>query len=425
MTMPSQPYGQQPYGDLPPYGQQPYNYLSLDGPHSGPPPPGYGTPPGRPEIASIRARLLARLIDWALTTAIILAGVAVIAIAAATRNKGGVASGLGLFLGIAVAVTGGLLYEPVLIATRGATVGKRAMGLTVRSEATGALPTAKASIFRYGLPLIASLGMPFGTFLFYVSPLFDRSGRRQGWHDKVAGTVVVTDRVERGTLVRGCRHRPSLMTWRAKATPVASVSVRGLLTAASAIAARVGIDNPIAASRPEPVPPAFSYRDRETAVERVQDAFAAERISAAEMDGYLHAALSATTHGELAPVLTALGARGRAGTTMAARSGRIQRRGAWRVPRFLTVESEFGTVRLDLSHAVIEHRVVDIELRLPYGRATIVMPRNAVVDLDQLRAVWKHPVHKPLRRPCGQRGPLVRISGTMGYGRLRIRHSRR
>ena len=30
-----------------------------------------------------------------------------------------------------------------------------------------------------------------GALVLYASPLWDRSGRRQGWHDKLAGTIVV------------------------------------------------------------------------------------------------------------------------------------------------------------------------------------------------------------------------------------------
>ena len=76
------------------------------------------------------------------------------------------------------------------VSDRGATVGKKVMKLTVRMEATGSLPTGKASAVRFVIPLIASIA-PFGSVLVYLSPLFDSSGRRQGWHDKVAKTVVV------------------------------------------------------------------------------------------------------------------------------------------------------------------------------------------------------------------------------------------
>ncbi|GAA1912440.1 hypothetical protein GCM10009753_50470 [Streptantibioticus ferralitis] len=84
--------------------------------------------------------------------------------------------------------------------------------------------------------------------------------------------------------------------------------------------------------------------------------------------------------------------------SIAAISGRIQRRGAWRVPRILKVESALGKVHLDLSRAVIEHPVVDIELQLGTGRAKITVPRDAIVDVEDLRTVWKAPLYKTRRR---------------------------
>jgi hypothetical protein len=165
--------------------------------------------------------------------------------------------------------------------------------------------------------------------------------------------------------------------------------------------------------------------DRDTAVKRLQDAYTKGHISHEEMDERLHQALTARTHGELAQALTALpGESPDTTSTIAAASGRVRRRGAWRVPRVLKVESAFGRVHLDLSRAVIEHPVVDIELRLGTGRATITVPRDATVDVEDLRTQWKDTLYKPPRRSVTG-GPRIRISGTMGFGRLRIRHARR
>lgn len=81
-------------------------------------------------------------------------------------------------------------------------------------------------------------------------------------------------------------------------------------------------------------------------------------------------------------------------------------------------------MHLDLSRAVIEHPVVDIELHLGTGKARITVPRDAIVDIEDLRAVWRDPRHKPRRR-SRPGGPRIRTSGAMGYGRLKIRHARR
>lgn len=165
--------------------------------------------------------------------------------------------------------------------------------------------------------------------------------------------------------------------------------------------------------------------DRDTAVQRLQEAYAEGHVSHEELDERLHQLLTAKTHSELASALASLPEEN-AGTTstIAVASGRIQRRGVWRVPRFLKVESAFGRVHLDLSRAIIEHPVVDIELQLGTGKAKITVPRDAIVDAEQLRTGWKDSLYKTRRR-SRPGGPRIRISGTMGFGRLKIRHARR
>jgi hypothetical protein len=185
-------------------------------------------------------------------------------------------------------------------------------------------------------------------------------------------------------------------------------------------------ENP-SSENPSSENPSSSIResDRDAAVRRLQDAYAEGHIPHEEMDERLHRALTAKTHGELASALTSLPEKDPGPTsTIAALSGRIRRRGAWRVPRILKVESAFGRVHLDLSRAVIEHPVVDIELRLGSGRAKVTVPRDAIVDFEGLRTVWKDPRHKTRRR-SRPGGPTIRISGSMEFGRLKIRHARR
>ncbi|CAM5728554.1 MULTISPECIES: DUF1707 SHOCT-like domain-containing protein [Streptomyces] len=178
-------------------------------------------------------------------------------------------------------------------------------------------------------------------------------------------------------------------------------------------------------SLPEDPPLLVSEDDRDAAVRRVQEAYAEGHIAHEDMDKRLQQVLTAKTHGELASALASLPEEN-AGTTstIAAAGGRIKRRGAWHVPRVLKVASAFGRVRLDLSRAVIEHPVVDIELQLGTGRAKITVPRDAIVDLEGLHTGWKDTRYKP-RRHSGPGGPRIRISGTMGFGRLTIRHARR
>ncbi|WP_406004743.1 DUF1707 domain-containing protein [Streptomyces sp. NBC_00637] len=176
---------------------------------------------------------------------------------------------------------------------------------------------------------------------------------------------------------------------------------------------------------PEDRPPPIGEDDRDAAVRRLREAYAEGHLSHGELDERLHRVLTVTTRGELASALASLPAENAAtSSTIAAAGGRIRRGGAWRVPRFLKVESAFARVRLDLSRAVIEHPVVDVELQLGTGGARITVPRDAIVDYEGLHTGWKDTRYKAPRsvRPGA---PTIRIGGTMGFGRLKIRHARR
>jgi uncharacterized RDD family membrane protein YckC len=87
-----------------------------------------------------------------------------------------------------------LAYEVPLVALRGATLGKQAAGIKVVRDSDGQIPGWQSAGIRaafinvnYLLPQRASLiGL-----LMALSPFFDGTGKRQGWHDKAAKTRVV------------------------------------------------------------------------------------------------------------------------------------------------------------------------------------------------------------------------------------------
>lgn len=92
------------------------------------------------------------------------------------------------------------LVPPFLIMTfwikKSATPGKMAIGVTIVDARTGGQPSTKQFVIRYfayGLSLLA-LGLG------YLWIVFD--ARKQGWHDKLADTVVVKRKAGAGEAVR-------------------------------------------------------------------------------------------------------------------------------------------------------------------------------------------------------------------------------
>ncbi|MFP3119594.1 DUF1707 domain-containing protein [Streptomyces sp. Iso 434] len=162
---------------------------------------------------------------------------------------------------------------------------------------------------------------------------------------------------------------------------------------------------------------------RDDVVRRLQEAYASGALTYEEMDRRLGRALAAGTAAELDAVVAGLPAEAPASTgAIVAAAGRITRRGAWRVPRFLKVGSALGRVRLDLSRAVFDGPEVEIALELGTGGARIIVPRDAVVELDGVTTGWKDLRYRP-RQPSRPGGPVVRVTGTVGFGRLRVRHA--
>lgn len=78
-----------------------------------------------------------------------------------------------------------ILYHVVLWSWRGGTLGQLALGIQVRRESDGRRISLGTAILRY-------IGYVISTWVLYIGLIwaaFDR--RKQGWHDKIAGTLVI------------------------------------------------------------------------------------------------------------------------------------------------------------------------------------------------------------------------------------------
>ncbi|WP_277213675.1 RDD family protein [Isoptericola croceus] len=73
----------------------------------------------------------------------------------------------------------------------GATVGNRLLRIQTLDADTHTPIGVPRALLRWLVVLVGGLVPVVGTALVLVSPSFDSSGRRQGWHDKAARTVVV------------------------------------------------------------------------------------------------------------------------------------------------------------------------------------------------------------------------------------------
>jgi uncharacterized RDD family membrane protein YckC len=157
-------------------------------PHAGratqfPTEPGQFPPSGPNSLASIGQRFVARLVDG-----VVLLGPFFLLVAAfGTEEVIEDASSLPFIAFLVV----GVLYEALLVAWRGQTVGKATLGIRVARLADGEVPTLTQASIRVLFPTAVSAVPVVGALSIVIYLMAWASPIRQGWHDRAAGTVVV------------------------------------------------------------------------------------------------------------------------------------------------------------------------------------------------------------------------------------------
>ncbi|MEU8625130.1 DUF1707 domain-containing protein [Streptomyces sp. NPDC048669] len=133
-----------------------------------------------------------------------------------------------------------------------------------------------------------------------------------------------------------------------------------------------------------------SDRDRDQVVEILQVAAGDGRITAAELDERLDAALSARTTGDLARLTADLPSEGmppqaKELVRIDQRFGDVSRTGRWLVPRRMEIRLMFCEAKLDFTDALITHNTLHIDVDLRIGGNLILVTRpGVVVDTDGL-----------------------------------------
>ncbi|MEU5081239.1 MULTISPECIES: DUF1707 domain-containing protein [Streptomyces] len=173
-----------------------------------------------------------------------------------------------------------------------------------------------------------------------------------------------------------------------------------------------------------------SDTDRDRVVEVLTIAAGDGRLTPAELDERVEAALTARTLGELA-VLTA-DLPEEAGPAPAKEIVRIEQRGAaatrsgaWTVPRRMEIESSWGDVTLDFSDAVIPYGTLRIDVDMRAGTLRLITRPGVVVDADSLVIDYGQTRVRPDRGSAAPAVLRVEIHGRLGFGRLEVRPRKR
>jgi hypothetical protein len=130
-----------------------------------------------------------------------------------------------------------------------------------------------------------------------------------------------------------------------------------------------------------------SHADRDKTVDILRVAAGDGRLTPAELDERLEAALSARTGSELAALtadLLASQPQVKDLIRINQRLGDVNRTGRWVVPRRMEIRARGADVKLDFTRAVITHDTLHIDLDLGPGDLTIVIKPGIVVDADDV-----------------------------------------
>ena len=151
---------------------------------------------GTVELASVGARLGARILDWIIMAVgfviLLVIGIgAAVGVSSDSEEASGLSVGALVATVLLIAVVG-IVYEVTMIALKGQTVGKMATSIRVVRADNGLVPGWGKSISRWIIPAVLAFIPLVGwilSLLVYISLTWDRA--RQGWHDKAAATLVI------------------------------------------------------------------------------------------------------------------------------------------------------------------------------------------------------------------------------------------
>jgi hypothetical protein len=182
-------------------------------------------------------------------------------------------------------------------------------------------------------------------------------------------------------------------------------------------------------------------RERDAVAAVLQEAAADGRLSMAELDDRLDAALQAKTHADLDPLVADLSvevpSQQSAGTSQAQRPRSAgysredplrldggmsseKRQGVWTMPPFILINQGVGSVKLNCLEATPAAQVIEIEVVGGAGSIVLVLPDGWAVDADRLSKSWGSKNVKVPREPAPGK-PLLVIYGSLGMGSLKVR----
>jgi hypothetical protein len=190
----------------------------------------------------------------------------------------------------------------------------------------------------------------------------------------------------------------------------------------------------------------IGHRERDAVVAALQEAAADGRLSMAELEDRLEAALQAKTYADLDPLVADLSVELPSRALNSAWSqaqrpptagysredplrldggtGTEKRGGVWTVPPFMLITQGLGSVKLNCLEATPAAQLIEIEVIGGAGSIVLVLPDGWAVDADRLSKSLGSKSVKVPREPAPGK-PLLVIYGAVGLGSFKVRPANR
>jgi hypothetical protein len=98
--------------------------------------------------------------------------------------------------------------------------------------------------------------------------------------------------------------------------------------------------------------------------------------------------------------------------------GRLRLTGQWQAAAETHISSDLGSVRIDLTEAQFDDRVIDLHVYCGLGSITVIVPRGVAVQITRHRGGVDSRLEPPVPGL-----PLIRLDATASMGKIRVRHA--
>ncbi len=109
---------------------------------------------------------------------------------------------------------------------------------------------------------------------------------------------------------------------------------------------------------------------------------------------------------------------------LAAGGGGIKKDGPWTVPPYLSLQGDFGSIRLDFRRAEVTSQVIWTQVSGGAGSILIILPEGWAAQLDRLTPGWGTRKSTVAENPVGN-NPVLVLSGSAGMGSIKVRYPTR